>query len=802
MVSHFSPPQYEAGTQNWKIAQSPTTGWIYAANNYGLLEFDGDDWQLQGIRNSTVLRSILIGENDKIYVGGSNEFGVFCREDYDERSYHVLSDRVPDSYQPFGEVWNIHQADNNLLYFQTRRHIFAMDSVGNLQNVITPGAVIYSSLLKEQNLYLATDLGIYLYTGGRLHRLPGDIRPGMTIAAMAEWGDSILIATDFDGLYIYDLEEVRPWRTQVDTELRQNQLYSLAIDDNHIALGTVSHGITIIDEYGCMVRQLSRQQGLQNPTILSLLYDRDHNLWVGEDLGIDHVSLLWPTEFLEMQEPCGVGYAYCETQSHIYFGTNRGLYCETESGEQMVENTAGQVWRLTEWGDILFCCHNRGLFSVIDNRATLLPIPEGVWNVLIADDTHALACSYNGLYLIRRSGNDLQVVRRLDGYSETMFRSEIDQWGNIWTIGSRGVVRLTPNSDFTSVAKTIALATTNRSNFALVKIADDLIVTSDTALMLATEEGKLQKWRNDAILPSSKCYSIVRHTPFGEIAVSPGCVQMGSRILFDKENFFVGGFDNVAVSRDSTWIIVGGTDGYYRINLPLALGKLPQNPWKKREYQVIIPWYQTWWAISLFALSGIMIISLIFALIIYIIHQRDERLSMDKKEEIHNQQMRILQLEHDKAKYELDEKGRQLNNALLGRVQRNEILSWIQSDLRRIADALQAGDNELAKKLVMQTEAKVSARNRQQDKDWKNFEESFDSLNPEFVMSLREKHPNLNEQEVKLCVYILQGLQTKEIGPLLHLSTRGVEMMRYRMHSKMDLPTNTNLRKYFQELTK
>ena len=73
------------------------------------------------------------------------------------------------------------------------------------------------------------------------------------------------------------------------------------------------------------------------------------------------------------------------------------------------------------------------------------------------------------------------------------------------------------------------------------------------------------------------------------------------------------------------------------------------------------------------------------------------------------------------------------------------------------------------------------------DKDWKRFEENFDFVNDSFIRKLSARFRWMNKQERKLCVYIYMGLQTKEIAPLLNLSNRGVEMMRYRTRRKMEL---------------
>ncbi|MBT1711895.1 hypothetical protein KK062_26875, partial [Fulvivirgaceae bacterium PWU5] len=64
---NFQPGDYRGGIQNWAIAQN-RFGLIYIANNFGLLEFDGDQWQTYGVRNGTKVRSVAIDARGRIYV--------------------------------------------------------------------------------------------------------------------------------------------------------------------------------------------------------------------------------------------------------------------------------------------------------------------------------------------------------------------------------------------------------------------------------------------------------------------------------------------------------------------------------------------------------------------------------------------------------------------------------------------------------------------------------------------------------------------------------------------------------------
>src|SRR6187549_2662298 len=73
-IINYTNQTYAAGAQNWDIKQDDR-GILYFGNNEGLLAFDGSYWKLYKLPNKTILRSIEIGPDHKIYVGGQNEIG-------------------------------------------------------------------------------------------------------------------------------------------------------------------------------------------------------------------------------------------------------------------------------------------------------------------------------------------------------------------------------------------------------------------------------------------------------------------------------------------------------------------------------------------------------------------------------------------------------------------------------------------------------------------------------------------------------------------------------------------------------
>ncbi|MEL6865061.1 MAG: hypothetical protein AAFP19_11605 [Bacteroidota bacterium] len=111
-INNFSRKVYQGGTENWDIHQDNKRGIMYFANFDGLLEYDGDQWQIYELNNRTIARSLLILEN-RIYVGGQGDFGFFAPDSLGSLKYHSLIPLITvEADRNFDDIWNIHNARN------------------------------------------------------------------------------------------------------------------------------------------------------------------------------------------------------------------------------------------------------------------------------------------------------------------------------------------------------------------------------------------------------------------------------------------------------------------------------------------------------------------------------------------------------------------------------------------------------------------------------------------------------------------------------------------------------------------
>lgn len=67
-----------------------------------------------------------------------------------------------------------------------------------------------------------------------------------------------------------------------------------------------------------------------------------------------------------------------------------------------------------------------------------------------------------------------------------------------------------------------------------------------------------------------------------------------------------------------------------------------------------------------------------------------------------------------------------------------------------------------------------------------NFIETFGEVDPDFIPKLRERWPELTDTDVKLCVYLSLGLDSKHIARQMGIRPESVKQARWRLRKKLD----------------
>jgi DNA-binding CsgD family transcriptional regulator len=595
-VRNYTRKVSNAGTQNWDIIQYKND-WMYFANNKGLLEFDGNRWSIYPIRNYTNVRSLFYDEQtDRIYAGAFNEFGYYERNDAGVLHYHSLIEKIDPKERNFTEIWHIHKIDD-AIYFQGDKEIFRYKGDKmfrfSFQNKIDYSAVIQNSLIIS-----STPDGTSFLNGNMFIRFPNaEILKNKKVCAILPYQkNQILFVTDFYGLFVFNGERVEPLKTDIDRFLSENQVFCSAIHGSKLALGTVRNGLVVKDLNDNTNIFSNTFSGLQNNTILSIAFDRQDNLWLGLDKGIDYVLINSPIyDLFGNSQTIGAGYSSLMRENVLYLGTNQGLYTTPypiknspyQMEVKLLPHMQGQVWSLALIDNTIFCGSDHGAFIINGNTVIQIHGIPGTWGfrTLRNKPNCILGSSYQGFFILKKMNGKWQFSNFVKGFSDSGGMFEEDNEGCIWfNHWIKGVSRLTLNENLDSISKIEPYGTTkgfpsNRDN-SLFRIKNQITFSTQNGFYIYNQLSKqIEKSPElDKLFGSSSRYLLLNETTKGDIwctsntLVSVAFIQKDKKYWVDTLSFcplktkLISGFQHFNFI-NATNVIVSTEDGFSWLDL-------------------------------------------------------------------------------------------------------------------------------------------------------------------------------------------------------------------------------------------
>jgi PiT family inorganic phosphate transporter len=76
----------------------------------------------------------------------------------------------------------------------------------------------------------------------------------------------------------------------------------------------------------------------------------------------------------------------------------------------------------------------------------------------------------------------------------------------------------------------------------------------------------------------------------------------------------------------------------------------------------------------------------------------------------------------------------------------------------------------------------------------------IEQIHKNFTEKLVERFPGMTENDYRLIKLLRLGFTSKEIAPLLNISTKSVEMNRYRLRKKLGLEKGTDLIQFINQI--
>jgi DNA-binding CsgD family transcriptional regulator len=231
--------------------------------------------------------------------------------------------------------------------------------------------------------------------------------------------------------------------------------------------------------------------------------------------------------------------------------------------------------------------------------------------------------------------------------------------------------------------------------------------------------------------------------------------------------------------------------GYYTFKVRAKIANTQPANTVSYSFRILKPWYFTNFALLIYFIFFAFIGNAINKAYKNYYQKQKEKLIEENNllleiKELENVQQ-IMKLTNEQLLQDVDTKNRELAVSTMSLIKKNDLLALIKEDLKN-----NTNDTSKSIKSVINT----ITNNITEDDTWNVFKEAFDNADKDFLKKVKSAHASLTPNDLRLCAYLRLNLSSKEIAPLLNISVRSVEIKRYRLRKKMDLPHEQGLVEY------
>ncbi len=358
----------------------------------GLLQLDETTQEISVLIPGITINALELQDNRTCWIG--SEDGLYIYNIYDGNMRHSR-----------------YTSENSLSIRDNSIYDICRDSEGGMWLVGYFGGISYLPNRKTAFNYLIDDNGQRIIDANTIRQI------------IVDDSGNLWIGSEDNGLFHYDTSEgkVVNYSPATDHRIPDYNIQGLLVRDNVIWVGTLRHGLVLID--------------IASGNVIRRFYPEN----TGYALGRRHIQALYRTK-----------------DDHILAGTDQGLFEYDPAVDrwhkwdgldhyirQIYEDTDGDIWIVT----------GIGLFRkyASDDHTEQIAIPAEYplfvesYNLtsIFEDSRHMIwITSGNGLVKFNKYDNSVERISRKDGLpSNFTFRMEEDNEGKLWISTTAGLVR-------------------------------------------------------------------------------------------------------------------------------------------------------------------------------------------------------------------------------------------------------------------------------------------------------------------------------------------------------------------------
>lgn len=428
--------------------------YLLAANQSGVLAYDGGSWDLISIPNRGVARSLVEVESG-IWVGGQGFIGrLDPNNDWNWDDFSTTAMQVAGD---FGDVWHLERAADGKVFASANEFVALMDSLGGFQ-LLLEGPVT-NSFASGSDFYCQRRDSLIVFDAWGQRKEGWGLDAGLRAVALSG-GDDALLFTHADGIFRLEGREWREVNTPFSRSLKDARVNALLETDWGWYIATATSGVWAGVDWAGRELIYNEQDGMVGSSVLGLMEDPSGNLWAATEGAINVIRLSWPQRVPQgtqsIQEP---GFSSLHLpDGQRYWGTSIDLFTQSSPASDLVpvRGIEGQIWSLQSIDGRPWVSHLNGAGWLDGDRYEPVLSGIGVWEVTAQPETnYHYAGTFEGLVRLDLNGKlPPQVVK---GFSETSRFVVFESRDVVWVAYPyKGVYRIHLNNNGTE-AKSIRL---------------------------------------------------------------------------------------------------------------------------------------------------------------------------------------------------------------------------------------------------------------------------------------------------------------------------------------------------------
>ena len=663
----------------------------------------------------------------------------------------------------------------------------------------------------------------FSYTGKRANELTN-----RSVLGLCQTSDGpIFVGTDGGGLHLFDRKNNNFSVVKNPTKVHNNVVKTIFEDQQkRVWLGYFNGGLALYDrKNGSFKHYLSNPTdplSISNNSVWSIAEEASGFLWVatvGNGVNLFNPKTGQFQRFFHRENDLtslsndGIQVVFTDKKDNVWIGTEHSglnLYNREKnnfthffhkkndppdaSGQALsinndfirsiFEDSRGRLWIGTEGGGLNQWL-GEGKFKHFTTKNGL--VSDAIMGIAEDKNGYLWLSTYEGISRFdteRDSFQNFKFNKTLDGQSNQFNQAAILKAtnGELLFGGINGLNSINPDYVTSNALKP-------RIVFTDFKIFDASILRGsfDGRTIF---EGELNETRQVHLSYKDNAFSIeFAALDFTESSRNQYAYKMEG---FDKEWHF-----NPAEQRLVTYTNLDAGTYTFRVR-----GTNGNGEWSDNEAVMTIvidpPFWKTWWFRMLLFLTFIGLGVLAFQIYVQrresilkqrVLESEQEILSL-KNQQLESEQA-ILSLKNDKLATEVDTKTNELMSKAVQMAHKNELLLGIKDDLENIKTASETERLKSLKGLSRTLESEIENK-----ENWDQFLLYFNQTHQDFIHQLQTKHPNLTQNDLRMCALTRLNMSNRDMATLLNISITGIEKSRYRLKKRLDLTVDDDLSRY------